>query len=236
LSSILGYNFFWDRRNDPIRPTGGFDFNFRQDIAGLGGDVKYMRSEGGAGLYKGVWRDMVASARFSGGYVFPLDDDQGIRINNRFFRGGSTFRGFDVAGLGPRVVQRVVNPATGEEVALRRLNAQGGNAYYQGTFELSLPTFLPEEYGVRGALFTDVGSLGTLRGSDVDQPVFLTDGITGLPAVRLTKDAASLRASAGLSVFWDSPFGPIRFDFSQILRKEDYDRTETFRFSTSTQF
>jgi outer membrane protein insertion porin family len=50
------------------------------------------------------------------------------------------------------------------------------------------------------------------------------------------RDGASLRASAGLSVFWDSPFGPIRFDFSQIIRKESYDRTETFRFSTNTQF
>ena len=118
----------------------------------------------------------------------------------------------------------------------RRLNSQGGNVYYQSTFELSLPNFLPEEYGIRSALFAEAGALGSLRGPDVGPTIYFTDTTTGLPAVRLTKTAASLRASAGLSVFWDSPFGPIRFDFSQILRREDYDRTETFRFSTSTRF
>ena len=236
ISSIIGYNFFWDRTNDPIRPSRGFDFRFSQDLAGLGGDVKYLRTESSATAYRGIWRDMIASVRLSGGYVFPLEDNQGVRINNRFFRGGSTFRGFDVAGIGPREIVRVVDPETGEVVQTRRLNSQGGNVYYQGTAELSLPNFLPEEYGIRSALFAEAGALGSLRGPDVGPTIYFTDTTTGLPAVRLTKTAASLRASAGLSVFWDSPFGPIRFDFSQILRREDYDRTETFRFSTSTRF
>ena len=236
ISSIIGYSFFWDRTNDPIQPTRGFDFRFSQEAAGLGGDVKYLRTETSASMYRGIWKDVVASARLSAGYVFPLENGQGIRINNRFFRGGSTFRGFDVAGLGPREVVRVVDPATGEIVATRRLNSQGGNTYYQGTFELSMPSIFPEEYGIKSALFADVGGLGTLRGPDISPTVYFTDPETGLPAVRITKDATSLRASAGLSVFWDSPFGPIRFDFSQILRREDYDRTETFRFSTSTRF
>lgn len=235
LSSIIGYNFFWDRTNDPITPSKGFDFRFSQDLAGLGGDVKYLRTESSATVYQGIWKDIIASARFAGGYVFPLEDNQGVRINNRFFRGGSTFRGFDVAGLGPREIVRVVDPDTGE-VTTRRLNSQGGNVYYQGTFELSLPSFFPEEYGIRSALFAEVGALGSLRGPDTGPTVYFLDQTTGNPAVRLTKTAASMRASAGLSVFWDSPFGPIRFDFSQILRREDYDRTESFRFSTSTRF
>tara|TARA_R110000787_G_scaffold20065_8_gene59708 strand:- start:18319 stop:20874 length:2556 start_codon:yes stop_codon:yes gene_type:complete len=235
LSSIVGYSFFWDRTNDPIQPTRGFDFRFSQEAAGLGGDVKYLRTETSASLYRGIWKDIIASARFSGGYIFPLEDNQGIRINNRFFRGGSTFRGFDVAGLGPREIVRVYDPATGELLSTRRGNSLGGNLYYQGTFELTLPSVFPEEYGIKSALFADVGAVGTLRGPDVSPTVYYDPG-DGTTAVRLTKDATSLRASAGLSVFWDSPFGPIRFDFSQILRREDYDRTETFRFSTSTRF
>ena len=127
-----------------------------------------------------------------------------------------------------------------EDGELRLLNALGGNPYYQGTFELSVPNFLPEEYGIRSSLFLDVGSLGLLEDIDKGGPVYIPNainyGFPGAVAVRIPKDAASLRASAGLSVFWDSPFGPIRFDFSQILRREEYDRTETFRFSTSTQF
>lgn len=235
LSSIIGYSLYWDRTNDPISPTRGFNFSLSQDIAGVGGDVHYLRTETNSSFYRGIWKGIVASARLSGGYVFPLENGEGIRINNRFFRGGSNFRGFDVAGLGPREILRVVNPETGE-VITRRLNAQGGNLYYQGTFELTMPNMFPEEYGIKSALFVDAGSLGTLRGPDKSPVIYTTDLTTGLPAVRLTKDAASLRASAGLSVFWNSPFGPIRFDFSQILRSEDYDRTETFRFSTSTRF
>jgi outer membrane protein insertion porin family len=240
LSSIIGYNLFWDQTNDPITPTRGFNIGFSQDLAGLGGDVQYIRTESSASLYRGIWRDVVASARISGGYVYPLDDEQGVRINNRFFRGGSTFRGFDVAGLGPREILRIFDPNTGEVLDTRRLNSLGGNAYYQGTFELTVPNFLPEEYGIKSALFVDVGALGILEDIDKGSPVVITDGtligLPGLSAVRIPKDAAALRASAGLSVFWDSPFGPIRFDFSQILRREDYDRTETFRFSTSTSF
>jgi outer membrane protein insertion porin family len=240
ISSIVGYNFFWDQTNDPITPTRGFDFRLSQDFAGIGGDVKYIRTETGATFYRGVWRDVVASAKFSAGYVLPLDEDQGVRINNRFFRGGSTFRGFDVAGLGPREILRIFDPNTGQVLDTRRLNSLGGNAYYQGTFELTVPNFLPEEYGIRSAVFVDVGTLGILADVDKGSPLVITDGSSigfpGAQAVRISKDAASLRASAGLSVFWDSPFGPIRFDFSQILRKEEYDKTESFRFSTSTQF
>ncbi|KJS26524.1 MAG: membrane protein [Hyphomonadaceae bacterium BRH_c29] len=236
LSSIIGYQLYWDRTNDPITPTRGFDFQLSQDLAGIGGDVHYLRTETRTSFYRGIWKGVVASARFSGGYIFPLENGEGVRINNRFFRGGSTFRGFDVAGLGPREILQVVDPATGEIVATRRLNAQGGNLYYQGTFELSLPNVFPEEYGIKSALFVDAGSLGTLRGPDKAPSFYTTDPVSGLPAAQLTKEAASLRAAAGLSVFWNSPFGPIRFDFSQILRSEDYDRTETFRFSTSTRF
>ncbi|MEO0713751.1 MAG: outer membrane protein assembly factor BamA [Pseudomonadota bacterium] len=236
LSSILGYTFNWDRRNDPIRPTGGFDLSISQDVSGFGGDVQNIRTDITAATYRGVWRDMRASFRLSGGFVEPWGNDEGVRINNRFFRGGSSFRGFDVAGLGPRIISRVVDPDTGEVVATRRGSAQGGTVYYQGTAELTLPNFLPEEYGINSALFIDAGSVGLLDEVDTDPTVFTIDAQTGFPAARVTKTALSLRAAAGLSVFWNSPFGPIRFDFSQILLSEDYDRTETFRFSTSTSF
>lgn len=235
ISSILGYTFNWDRRNDPIEPTGGFDFSLSQDFAGVGGDVNFLRTEISGATYKGIFKGVRASFRLSGGLIEPIGDDDGIRINNRFFRGGSSFRGFDVAGLGPRVIQREVNNSDGSTVRVRRLNALGGKAYYQGTFELTVPNFLPDEYGIDTALFFEAGSVGLLDDADID-PSFIFSSTDTTTTTQLTKDAMSLRASAGLSVGWDSPFGPIRFDFSEILRKEDYDRTETFRFSTSTRF
>ena len=245
ITSLIGYSFNWDRRNDPIAPTGGFDFSISQDIAGLGGDVQYLRTEVTGATYRGIFRGVRASVRLSGGLIEPFGDDDGIRINNRFFRGGSTFRGFDVAGIGPRVIN-VIADDQGNPLDVKGLNALGGKAYYQGTAELTLPNYLPEEYGIRTKLFAEVGSVGILDDIDLTDPIFGVTGdgrfqnfnniAAGTPAVRQVKDELSLRASAGLSVGWDSPFGPIQFDFSQILAKEDYDKTETFRFSTSTRF
>ena len=241
LASIVGYTFNWDRRNDPLTPTGGFDFSLSQDIAGLGGDVQYLRTEVTGATYRGIFKGVRASVRLSGGIIEPFGNDDSIRINNRFFKGGTSFRGFDVAGLGPRVVD-VLADDQGNPISVKGLNALGGKAYYQGTAELTVPNYLPEEYGIDTALFAEFGSVGFLDDEDIDDPIFFItqpgqyNGFGAVPAVRQIKDAMSLRASAGLSIGWDSPFGPIRFDFSHILRREPYDKTETFRFSTRTRF
>ncbi|MEL6831223.1 MAG: BamA/TamA family outer membrane protein, partial [Pseudomonadota bacterium] len=241
ISSIVGYTFNWDRRNDPIAPTGGFDFFLSQDVAGAGGDVQYIRTEASAATYRGIFQGVRASVRLSGGYIEPWGDDTSIRINNRFFRGGQSFRGFDVAGLGPRVIDELFDE-DGNIFDTKALNSLGGKAYWQLTSELTVPNYLPEEYGIRTSLFFEAGSVGLLDDEDIDDPIEFTtqpgqyNGIGSVPAIRRIEDELALRASAGLSVGWDSPFGPIQFDFSQILQKEEYDRTETFRFSTSTRF
>ena len=236
IASIIGYSFNWDRRNDPIAPTGGFDMSISQDFAGVGGDVTYLRTEASAATYRGIFKGVRASVRVSGGYIDDLGDEEGVRINNRFFRGGSSFRGFDVAGLGPREILVQIDNDTGEETLLQSGNSLGGRAYWQTTGELTIPNYLPEEYGIDTSLFIEAGGVGLLdQATDFDPP-----SITGVgentTQVLVTRDDLSVRASAGLSVGWDSPFGPIRFDFSQILSREDYDRTETFRFSTQTRF
>ncbi|MEL6728072.1 MAG: outer membrane protein assembly factor BamA [Pseudomonadota bacterium] len=247
LTSLIGYSFNWDRRNDPIAPTGGFDFSISQDIAGLGGDVQYIRTEATGATYRGIFPGVRASVRVSGGAIEPIGDDDSILINNRFFRGGRSFRGFDVAGIGPRQVFTLADDE-GNILDVKPGRALGGKVYYQATGELTVPNYLPEEYGIRTKLFVEAGGLGILDDEDITDPIFGQTQIgafanvgfngfpVGTPIVSQIKDGLGLRASAGLSVGWDSPFGPIQFDFSQILRKEEYDRTETFRFSTSTRF
>ena len=231
LTSVGGFTFTWDRRNDPIRPSGGFVMSFSQDLAGLGGEVNYLRSEFEGTVYRGLFRNffdnVIASARLSTGYVFSWGDET-IRINDRFFKGGDSFRGFDVAGIGPREFIAFNDATTGEPVIIYE-NALGGKAYAIASFELAIPLGLPEQFGISGALFTDIGTLGLLDDEDKE---LIEDNEFQFGV----DDSASLRASAGLSVFWDSPFGPIRFDLSHILAREEYDRTETFRFSTRTRF
>ncbi len=213
LNSSVGYTLLVDRRNDPIRPTRGWTGSLRQDFAGLGGDVNYVKTEVDVTAYYGITPSWIVSVTGSSGYVSGWNGDA-VRINDRFFKGGNSFRGFENAGMGPR--------------DLNTNDALGGNFYAVGSVELTLPNGLPEEYGIRTSLFADVGTLGVLDDR-------YTLGSNGLPDTTIADDL-SLRASAGLSVHWRSPMGPIRFDFSKILSQEDYDRTETFRFSTSTQF
>ncbi len=247
LTSVLGYTFNWDKRNDPVDPTRGFDMSFRQDLAGLGGDVKYLRSEVEATTYYGIFRDVVASFSLSAGYILGWGDDN-VRINDRFFKGGSNFRGFDVAGIGPRQLIVVEDSTSPGQPQLIEGDSLGGNAYYIGTLQMTFPTGLPKEYGVSGALFAEFGGLGILDESDRRKQVVTTyRGGTlpgGAPAdsgnfntvTAYVDDALSLRASVGVSIFWDSPFGPVQFDFAHPLAKEEYDRTEGFRFSTRTRF
>jgi outer membrane protein insertion porin family len=215
ITSSLGYTVRLDRRNDPVKATRGFYVELSQDLAGLGGDVNYLRTEANGGWYYGFNKDFVFSATGSTGYIDGWGGDN-VRINDRFYRGGNNFRGFETAGIGPR------------DTRAGRSDALGGKFYAIGTAELTVPTFLPEQYGIKAAVFTDVGTLGLLDDADRQSSLGVID-----PDIR---DEMALRAAAGLSVFWRSPMGPIRFDFSQVLAKEDYDKTETFRFSTSTRF
>jgi outer membrane protein insertion porin family len=274
LNSSFGYTLTMNRTNDYLEPTRGFDLNFSQDIAGLGGDVNYLRNEFSGSIYHGFAPDWTLRARLEAGYIESWGDE-GIRINDRFFKGGNSFRGFDVAGVGPREIlyeyqteplalavgvappsftipqlnpdgTQVVNEAgqllyitasrdetTGELLPQRiqSFNALGGKAYAIGSLELSFPLpYVPDEFGLDGAFFLEAGTLGILDESDRDRKQD-----EPFRSYRVD-DSASLRASAGVSIGWDSPFGPIRFDFSKILAAEEYDRTESFRFATNTRF
>ncbi|MFW5660810.1 MAG: outer membrane protein assembly factor BamA, partial [Oceanicaulis sp.] len=225
MTSLFGYSLSWNRLDDIREPSNGFRVNFNQDFAGFGGDVRYVRSELQTAFYKSFFRDdIVFSLTGETGYLFSWGGDT-ARINDRFFKGGNTFRGFEVAGIGPRVVIRQEPGEDGDEFISR--DALGGNFYAIGAAEVTFPLGLPEQYGIRGSLFTEVGTLGLLPDEDQleegDQPFF-------------TVDRLAPRASAGLSVFWDSPFGPVRFDFAHAFVKEDYDRARFFRFSTRTGF
>ncbi len=213
LNSSAGYTLLVDRRNDPVRATRGWTMSLRQDLAGLGGDVNYVKTEIDAAVYYGITPSWIVSLQGSTGYVSGWSGDA-VRINDRFFKGGNSFRGFETAGMGPR--------------DLTTNDALGGNFYVVGSVELTVPTFLPDQYGIRTSLFADVGTLGVL-----DNRYTITS--TGVKDKNIVDDM-SLRASAGVSIHWKSPMGPIRFDLSKVLSKEDYDKTESFRFSTSTQF
>lgn len=144
-TSLVGQTFLYDRRNSTIAPTKGYYLKLQEDVAGLGGDSKFLRHEVRSGYFIPVIRDdIVLQLSAGGGYIFGLDGSD-IRINERFFLGGDDLRGFKTAGVGPR------DSLTGD--------ALGGNSYYVGSVELQFPLGLPDELDFSGVLFTDVGSL-----------------------------------------------------------------------------
>ncbi|MEQ1753166.1 MAG: outer membrane protein assembly factor BamA [Micropepsaceae bacterium] len=213
LLSSAGFTYAYDDKDDPIEPKNGVDLTWSTDFAGLGGDKEYVRTELSADWFKRLWYDdLVLNVAVSSGYIIAFGDNQ-LTANDRFFKGGGSFRGFKTSGIGPRDLA-----ATGTPPAV------GGEAYAVGTVELRVPNFLPDELGIKTAIFTDVGTVGMVADK---QPCTITICIA---------DDLSLRASAGVSVYWNSPFGPVRLDFSQVLNKEDYDQTESFRFSAGTKF
>lgn len=216
LSSVVGYTFGWDRRNDPITPTRGFDMSFTQDFAGVGGDVKYLRSELRANTYYGLFKNVIATAKLSGGYITGWGGDS-VQINDRFFKGSSTFRGYDNAGIGPRTVQI---DSEGNQI---RGNSLGGNAFALASAEVSFPLGIPS---LLGSLFIEAGTVGLL---DEEFKVTSNESI-------LVRDELAIRSVVGASIFWESPFGPIRFDFTKPLMKEEFDRRKSFQFNTSTRF
>ncbi len=208
LTSAPGYSLVLDLRNDPLHPTRGFTTSFSQDFAGLGGSVRYLKTQGIFTTYFGFTPVWVLSAKADVEYINGWGGDS-IRINDRFFKGGDSFPGFQIAGVGPRDTE--FNEAL------------GGNLSAIGELSLSVPNYLPEQYGIRTGLFTDVGTVGLLDKSVLRESAFIRDDL-------------ALRASAGVSVFWTSPLGPIRIDLAEPFIKESYDRSQVFRFTTATQF
>ncbi|MDQ3245403.1 MAG: outer membrane protein assembly factor BamA [Pseudomonadota bacterium] len=166
VSSVAGYSLAFDNTNG-IRPTRGQRMSISQDFAGLGGDVKYIRSRGDATKYWGFGSGFVLSAHAEGGYIHPLEDSKGdgrdpIRITDRFF--GAQLRGFDIRGIGPRI-QRLSYDEEGEVQSggATVTDALGGRAYYMGRLELELPTNSTlRGFGLRPSAFIDAGSVFSL--------------------------------------------------------------------------
>jgi outer membrane protein insertion porin family len=171
LTSSVGYSLIYDSLNSRLRPSAGQRFTFSQDFAGLGGDVKYLRSRADAAKYWGLGGGFILSALAEGGYIHPLEDSRGpgvdpIRITDRFYLGEPQFRGFDIRGVGPRVLrQYYTTDAAGAQVLITDRDqivddALGGTAYYLGRIEMEIPLGSgARELGLRPSVYVQAGSL-----------------------------------------------------------------------------
>jgi outer membrane protein insertion porin family len=199
----------WDTRDTRLNTTKGFLLRNTMAVAGLIGTEQYFRTTADAVYYQSIFEDVVASIGGSVGGVFPYSGSGGaLRLNNLFFIGGDTLRGFAVGGVGPR------DSITAD--------ALGGTYFYSATTELSFPLGLPKEIGIFGKAFVDIGSLWGLGGPAQYSNTVLTSN--------------TMRISTGVGIQWVSPFGPIRIDYAIPLQKDPWDKTENIRFSFGTRF
>lgn len=205
VKSSISNEFFLDRLNRRFNPSDGYFGSYNVETAGLGGSEQYIRNVLSSGVYTPLFRSsVVASLTGEVGHVVTFDGDP-VRLTNRFYLGGSSLRGFASAGVGPR--------------DLTTDDAIGGHQFYAGTAELTFPLGLPEEFDIRGSVFSDFGSAW-----GVDDPF-----------PNLTDDTTP-RASLGVGLGWVSPFGPLRVDFAGAVLKESYDKTQVFSFNFGTRF
>jgi outer membrane protein insertion porin family len=210
VSSGVGYTYSYRTLGTGLDPDAGVLFRFGQDFAGLGGDQEYIQTNVFAvGERKILNGDVTLRAIFEGGVHTSLNG-QNSRITNRFNL-NSKMRGFESFGVGPRDLN-----AANED-------ALGGNYFAVAKFEAEFPIGLPEEYGIRGGVFADFGSVWGL------------DNTVGSGGVGVD-DSFHLRSAIGVSVFWDTPLGPLRFNFSRALEKQPYDVERDFDITISTRF
>lgn len=207
LGSALGYTYSFDNRIGGVNPKGGYLFRFSQDFSGVGGDVTYLSTSGLAVAETRILNEEVTIRAILEGGVVNSFGGYDTRVTDRFF-GNGKIRGFEFNGLGPRDTGAV------------NKDALGGNLYAVARIEADFPIGLPEEYGIKGGAFVDLGSVWGLDNAG--------PGVEGA-------DFAS-RAVVGVSLFWDTPIGPLRFNFTDAIKKETYDREQKFDLTISTKF
>ncbi|MDD3370771.1 MAG: outer membrane protein assembly factor BamA [Alphaproteobacteria bacterium] len=208
MTSSIGQSLIYDTRDSRLEPTLGFVTHLDTDFAGLGGSRKWFRLKVGGTQYYPLAEKWIVSGTVEGGQIWSLDG--ATRINERFFLGGDSLRGFQYAGIGARDLSSTYD------------DALGGTRFARASVDLSMPTPLPPELGIKAHIFTDAGFLG-----DPDQ-----NSISG---TSMTTDE-SLHLSAGFGITWDSPFGPIRLDFAEPIIYKSFDKIEHIHFSFGTRF
>ena len=216
----LGYSYGLDNRLSGLNPKSGTFVVFSQDLAFTGSD-KYLRTNMKLGGETYVLNeDIKLSSVFDfGALMFGSGNDS--RVTDRYFLGSQTFRGFTAGGLGPREVN-----LSGSSIN----DALGGNFFAVARFETQFPIGLPEEYGIELGAFFDAGSVWGLNSTSIN-----TAASASTPSKVLYADF-TLRAVAGMSIFWTTPIGPLRFNWTDAVKKASGDIEQTFDLTVSTSF
>jgi outer membrane protein insertion porin family len=213
VTSSIGYKYAYDNRRKGLNTNAGVLFHFGQQIGGFGGDNSFVKTNFKVtGQTKVMAEEVTLSATLEGGTMSFMKGSS--RVNDRYSLGSNIMRGFDVNGIGPREISTVAG---------RYDDSLGGTKYAVARFESQFPLGIPNEYGLSGGIFYDVGSLWGL------ETAVSTNG-------SVKSEKFQLRHTIGFSLFWTTVIGPLRFNFMDVLQSETFDKTESFELTIATRF
>jgi outer membrane protein insertion porin family len=242
LTSSVGYSLDYNTLDNNKNPTDGLLIDFKQDFAGVGGDVSYLKSAIDGKYYTPLVADIVGLIHVQSGILNQVGNSQ-LRMLDQFQMGPNLVRGFAPNGIGPRDI----NP-------FGTMDALGGTKYWGASMELQMPFwFLPKEVGLKGAVYADAGGLFDYQGpttwaatGELTTPANSNCTRPSLPgAVPVSAGTCTglvfdnsnvVRTSVGVGLIWASPFGPLRFDYAVPLTKGQFDRVQQFKFGGGTSF
>ena len=183
---------------------------------GFGGSETFMRySADITGMVKFLDDRWQLRSSLDFGYIQPLDGDYVSRVY-RYFLGGESLRGFDIAGVGSRNW-------------FYTSYSLGGMWKLNGSTQLNFPVFIPDEYQIKGFVFADYGILGKPPRDE-----YTYRNVYG--ATRNNFIDSDLRTSVGFGIYWNTPMGPMNFSWGWPLHLNEYDRERRFLLSFETQF
>ena len=217
----LGYSYSFDNRRTGLNPKAGTFIKFGQDFAFTGKDPFLRTNMKLGGETYVLNEDVKLTGIFEFGALL-FDSSSSSRVTDRYFLGNNLFRGFAAGGLGPREKNVLGSPLIDDGL--------GGNYYAVARFESKSPLGLPEEYGIELGAFFDAGSVWGLDASS------LTTAANASTPSQVLYDDFTLRAVAGVSIFWTTPIGPLRFNWSDALKKAPSDVEQSFDLTVSTSF
>ena len=223
IVSMLGYTAVYSTLDNNRNPTSGIVLEFKQDFAGIGGDVNFVRSTGNLRSYYEVFADVVAVVNLQGGHIAGWGSKD-LRMLDHFQMGPNLVRGFTPAGIGPR------------DMSSLSQDSLGGSMYWGASIEAQSPIpYVPRDVGLKVATFADAGSLWGYKG-----PTFWAvtgESVSGcVNTLCSIEEGMHIRASVGAGLIWNSPFGPLRFDYAIPVMKQDQDKIQRFRFGGGTKF
>lgn len=216
-NSGFGLTYTYDSRLTGLNPNAGVLFRVGTDFAGLGGDNKYIRTTATAIAQTAILNEEVVLRATLEGGMLNWRGSNNSRAIDRFRLSTDIMRGFEPGGIGARDLSPDANGVPFDD-------ALGGNLYAVAKFEAEFPVGLPEELGVRGGIFYDVGNLWNLSDANLSG----TTNVVG--------SGGSFRHVVGVSLLWTTGFGPLRFNFSKALKKEDFDKEQSFDVTLQARF